>query len=67
MAFDERSGLEAPCPFRMCREGKMCPHAVQVALATGSVGMPGENESATAQNDVILTWDAASHALVGLG
>ena len=67
MVFDCRSGLEASCPYGMCRQGKLRPHTVQVALATDRSWVLGRNEGAIATMDVIATQDAASRALAGLG
>ena len=67
MAFDGRSGLEVPCPYGVCGRGRLCPHAVQVALATDRLKVPGRSEGAIASMDVIAARDAASEALAGLG
>ena len=63
MAFDGRSGLEVPCPYGVCGRGRLCPHAVQVALATDRLKVPGRSEGAIASMDVIAARDAASEAL----
>ena len=34
MSANGNSSLRVPCPLGMCGEGSLCPHAVQVALAT---------------------------------
>ena len=34
MSANGNSSLRIPCPFGECGEGSLCPHAVQVALAT---------------------------------
>ena len=67
MAFDGRSGLEVPCPYGACGRGRLCPNAVQVALATDRLRVPGRGEGAIALMDVIAARDAASAALAGLG
>ena len=38
MSANRNSSLRVPCPFGECGEGSLCPHAVQVALATGAWG-----------------------------
>ena len=67
MVFDESSGLKAPCPYGVCRQGRLGPHAVQVALATDRSRVLRRSEGAIASMDVIATRDAASEALAGLG
>ena len=67
MAFDGRSGLEVPCPYGVCERGRLCPHSVQVALATDRLRVPGRGEGTIASMDVIAARDAASEALAGLG
>ena len=67
MAFDGRSGMEAPCPYGVCQRGRLCPHAVQVALATDRLRVPGRSEGTIVSTDVIAAHDAASRALAGLG
>ena len=67
MASSGRLGLEASCPYGMCRQGRLCPHAVQMALATDCSRVPERNEGAIVSMDVITAQDAASRALAGLG
>ena len=67
MAFDGRSGMEAPCPYGVCQRGRLCPHAVQVALATDRLRVPGTSEGTIVSTDVIAAHNAASRALAGLG
>ena len=67
MALDGRLGLEVPCPYGVCGRGRLCPHAVQVALATDRLRVPGRSEGAIASMDVIAARNAASEALAGLG
>ena len=67
MAFDGRSGMEAPCPYGVCQRGRLCPHAVQVALATDRMKVAGTYEGTIMSTDVIATHDAASRALAGRG
>ena len=47
MSANGNSSLRVPCPFGECGEGSLCPHAVQVALATVAWGAvqarPGSN------------------------
>ena len=38
MSATGNSSLRVPCPFGECGEGSLCPHAVQVALATDAWG-----------------------------
>lgn len=66
MVFDERPGLEAPRPY-VCRQGTLCPHAVQVALAPDRSRVSCSSEGAIASMDMIITRDAANWALIGLG
>ena len=51
----------------MCRQGRLCPHAVQVALAIDRSRVPGRSEGTIASMDVIAGRDATSRALEGLG
>ena len=67
MAFDGRSGMEAPCPYGVCQRGRLCPHAVQVALVTDRLRMPRTSEETIVSTDVIAAQDAANRALAGLG
>ena len=67
MAFERRSGLEAPCPYGVCWQSILCPHAVQVVLATDRSWVPGRSEGAIASMDVIAARDATNQALAGLG
>ena len=67
MASDGRSGMEAPCPYGVCQRGRLCPPAVQVALATTRLRVPGRSEGTIVSTDVIAAHDAASRALAGLG
>ena len=67
MAFKECSGLEAPCPYWVHRQGRLCPHAVQVALTIDRSWVPRRSEGAIASMDMIATWDAASQVLAWLG
>ena len=38
MSANGNSSLRVPCPLGNCGEGSLCPHAVQVALATDARG-----------------------------
>ena len=38
MSANGNSSLRVPCPLGKCGEGSLCPHAVQVALATDTWG-----------------------------
>ena len=67
MAFDGRLGMEAPCPYGVCPRGGLCPYAVQVALATDRLKVPGTSEGTVVSTDAITAQDAASRALAGLG
>ena len=67
MASNGRSGMEVECPLGKCAKGEMCPHAVQMALATDRMGARKECEAAFASRDVIAAQNAASEALRGLG
>ena len=67
MAFEGRLGLEAPCPYGVCRQGKLCPHVVQVELATYHSWVLGRSEGAITSMDMITAQDAASQGLVGSG
>ena len=67
MAFNGHSGLETPCPYGLCRQGRLCPHAVQVALATDRSRVLGRRQGAIASMNVIAAWDATSWALAGVG
>ena len=66
MASNGRSGMEIQCPLGSCAAGEMCPHAVQMALATDRIGARKGNEAAIASGDVIAAQNAASEALRGL-
>ena len=66
MAFDVRSVLDASCPYEVRRQGRLCPYAVQVALATDRSRVPGSSEGAIASMDMITAWDATSRALARL-
>ena len=67
MAFDRRSELKGPWPYGVCRQGELCPHVVQVALATDRSRVLERSEGAIASMDVIAAQDTASRALAGLG
>ena len=67
MASNGRSDMEVECPLGECATGEMCPHAVQMALATDRMGARKECEAAIASGDVIAAQNAASEALRGLG
>ena len=67
MASKGQSGMEVECPLRKCEKGEMCPHAVQMALATDRMGARKECEVGIASGDVIAAQNAASEALRGLG
>ena len=66
MAFDGRSGLKTPCPYGVRRQGRLCLHAVPLALATDRSRVPGRREEAIASRDMIAARDTTSQALVGL-
>ena len=38
LAHPQGDGNKVRCPPRACDEGAMCPHAMQVALATARIG-----------------------------
>ena len=44
----------------------MCPHAVQVELATDRMGILGKRKGVITSEDVITDWSAARTALEGL-
>ena len=50
----------------MCPTGEMCPHAVQMALATDRTGARKGSEGPIGSRDVIAAQNAASEALKGL-
>ena len=65
MASNGRSDMEVECPLVECATGEMCPHAVQMALATDRMGARKECEAAIASGDVIAAQNAASEVLRG--
>ena len=67
MVFDDSSRLKAPCPYGVRRQGELCPHAVQVALATDRSRVPGRGEGAITSIDVIVARGTGNRALKGLG
>ena len=60
-------GITDPCTYGVCRQGRLCPHAVQVALATDCSRVLGRREGAIASMDVIVARDAANQVRAGLG
>ena len=64
MAMRQGNGLTIVCPEWTCDEGKLCPHAVKVALATNRVGALRGNESA---DSVVIATNALGPLTGALG
>ena len=64
MSANENSSLRVPCPLNKCGEGSLCPHAVQVALATDAWGTV---QAHPASNGFLENEQARNQAANGCG
>ena len=57
--------MKVVCPLGACKEGELCPHAMQVALVTDYVGAQMGSGRAIALADVIAAHEATRVAISG--
>ena len=59
--------MRIDCPFGICLGAEVCPHVVQVALATDRYGAPSRDGGGITSCDMIAIREAATEVVKGFG